>query len=189
MNETSESKKYSDLKKNFANVKNEYRPFSFFTLNGNISDPAFYTSRLNSVKKQGFGGVVLLPTKNTKPEYLTKDYFSAISEIAALCATLNLEVAISDDCDTSASCPSGYAGGKFRELFPDLCARTLNRYEYKCEEREKVELKINPARGVLMSVVAYDDDRNETLFLMHKVEPDGVLRCEMPEGNWYLYIG
>jgi len=187
MNETSESKKYSDLKKNFANVKNEYRPFSFFTLNGNISDPAFYTSRLNFVKKQGFGGVVLLPTKNTKPEYLTKDYFSAISEIAALCATLNLEVAISDDCDTSASCPSGYAGGKFRELFPDLCARTLNRYEYKCEEREKVELKINPARGVLMSVVAYDDDRNETLFLMHKVEPDGVLRCEMPEGNWIIY--
>ena len=170
---------YNDLRENFINIKNEYRPIPFYHLDGDISNEDEVASQLNGFKKSGYGGVVLLPVRETFPEYNSELYFQAYAKILERLKKLNLKAIYYDDRDF----PSGWAAGELAEKYPEALNKMIVMREYRCGSNEKVRRKIE--EGILMSVVGYDTDYYDIVDLRDKIK-DGYIDWECPWGNWVV---
>lgn len=170
----------NELKKNFLNIKNEYRTVPFYHLDGDISDEDAVLSQLNGFKKSGYGGVVLLPVSETRPIYGTDAYYKAYEKILEKAKKLGLSVIYYDDLDF----PSGWAGGELAEKYPAALAKQLCRRELTCTSGEHTRFKL-VKEGRLMSVVAVENDTRETIDLRDYIEDDCAV-WDTPEGNWIM---
>ena len=168
---------YSDLKKNFVNIKNEFRPIPFYHLDGDISDDDEVISQLAGFKKSGYGGAALLPVRWTTPAYGTEAYYEAYENMLERLKKLNMKAIYYDDQDF----PSGWAGGELAEKFPEAVNKTLVMLEYMCGENESVHRKIGD--GTLMSVIGYELDYHEIVDLRQNIK-NGYIDWETPIGNW-----
>lgn len=171
---------YSDLKKSFLNIKNEYRPIPFYHLDGDISDDEEVVSQLTGFKKSGYGGVALLPVRWTTPQYGTEAYYEAYENLLERLKKMNMKAIFCDDQDF----PSGWANGELADKYPDAVNKMLVTIEYMCNENEIVHRKIE--YGTLMSVVGYEIDFHEVVDLRENIV-DGYVNWQTPRGNWCIF--
>lgn len=167
---------YTDLKKCFLNIKNEYRPIPFYHLDGDLTDDELL-SHISGYKKSGYGGVTLLPVRWTTPKYGTEAYYEAYENLLERLKKLNMKAIYYDDQDF----PSGWAGGELAEKYPEAINKMLVMFEYMCGENEIVHRKIED--GTLMSVVGYEIDYHEVVDLRDNIV-DGYIDWKPPMGNW-----
>ena len=80
----------------------------------------------------GFTGVSVLPlapregkSQGTLPKFLTEDYFNRFQDVLDAAEALDMQVILYDDNDF----PSGMAGGKIGELFPEHTMKRLDKIE------------------------------------------------------------
>lgn len=171
---------YNELKKNFLNIKNEYRTVAFYHMDGDITDEDAILSQFAGYKKSGYGGVALLPVAETRPEYGTEAYYKAYGMLLDKAKKLGLYVIYYDDCDF----PTGWAGGELAAKYPLALAKQLCRRELSCTSGERTRFRLDKD-GKTMSVIAIENDTREVIDMRDYIENDYAI-WDTPEGNWTM---
>ncbi len=109
-------------------------PVGFWCLNDWIELPRI-DQQLFEFADKGFSGVVIHPRDGLKTPYLSKSWFDLVEYIVDNARALNIEVWLYDEDPY----PSGSAGGKLLELYPNLVGKTL----------EFTELDVEPVDGLI----------------------------------------
>lgn len=116
-------------------VKNRKNgPVGFWCLNDWI-DYNVVESQLIEFADKGFSGVVIHPRDGLKIPFLSRSWFDLIEYIIELSGKLSLQVWFYDEDPY----PSGSAGGKLLEFYPNLVGRTL----------EFTEIDVEPVNGLV----------------------------------------
>ena len=134
----------------------------------------------------GFSGVSVLPLaprKNghggTLPKFLTEDYLDRFQDVLDAAEELEMQVILYDDNDF----PTGMAGGKLGELFPEHTMKRLDKIENQV--RGPKLFKDNVPVGKLMAAVAMNTESLERVELGGFVK-DGKIRWKVPQGSWKI---
>lgn len=171
------------MESKFADPPVEFRPMPFWRIDGGL--PADQVKAEMAAAKMGnFGGVTTCP-ETEKPfdksknesEYLSEEYFNRYRVILETARELDMKVIVYDDDDY----PSGMAGGKMEELFPQYTLKRLDKNE--TEFKGPGIYKTTVPEGVLMSAVAMNTETMERIEL-GKLIKDGNLEWNAPAGNW-----
>ena len=153
----------------------------FWHLNGELTTNEIRAQMLASRDVSGFGGVTLLPVAETAPTYLTEAYFARYGEMLRTARELGLEVVFYDDTGF----PSGTAGGRLAQLYPEDTMKRLDLAE------EEVQGPTNYARlapaGVLMGAVAMNSETLARLDITAAVAHDR-LAWTAPRGHWRVMV-
>lgn len=161
--------------------------------NGELSDEII--REIFEVGQQnGFGGITFLPVSKTTPKYLSEEYFTQYGKALDLAEKLGMKVIFYDDLDF----PSGSAGWKLKELFPDATQKRLDKAEWtvrgpvKFQEKSPIPLgdKVlyGKPEGVLQAAVAMNLDTFERVDIKSCVDSEGVVSWDAPDGNWKVML-
>jgi hypothetical protein len=177
---------YTTHERHFKNPPEKYKPMPFWHINGEMTTEGIRQQMLDA-KKMGFSGVSLLPLAHynnkvgTTPKYLTEDYFLRYQDLLDIAVQLKMEVILYDDNDF----PSGMAGGKMEEKYPEHTMKRLDKIEYK---------KIGPQifketfTGIkLMAAVATNTKTNERIEISNFAK-EGIIEWQVPEGEWQILL-
>ena len=173
------------LETSFQHPPAAVRPMPLWWLNGTLT-PAEIRSQLQGARDQsGFGGVAPLPLDGrygvTAPKYLTDDYFARYGDILNTARELGMEVILYDD----EGFPSGSAGGRMMELFPDDTLKRLDMVE------EEVQGPANYSRelpaGSFMGAVAMNPQTWQRIDLTTHVSASH-LTWQAPAGAWKVML-
>ena len=121
----------SILEKQFRNPPEEYKPMPFWHINGELTTEGIQQQMKDAKELAGFSGISLLPLASrgnkvgTSPKFLSEAYFDRFQDVLNTANELDMEVILYDDNDF----PSGMAGGKMEELYPELCRKRLDKIE------------------------------------------------------------
>ena len=119
--------------KEFADPSDIYRPQPFWHINGTLTTEGIRKQLSDAIQGDGFGGVAILPLNpggmwgnqgicpGTTPVYLSEGYFNRYRDILECSAEQGAQVILYDDVDF----PSGTAGGKLGEQFPQYTRKRL----------------------------------------------------------------
>ena len=94
-------------------------------LNGTLTPEGIAEQLQDSRDKSGFAGVAVLPVTATEPPYLSEAYFERYGQILETCQRLGMKVIFYDDINY----PSGTAGKRMPQRFPDHTACRLDKWE------------------------------------------------------------
>ncbi|MGH9353340.1 MAG: glycosyl hydrolase [Terriglobia bacterium] len=97
-----------------------YGPEPYYSLNGSI-DKTVMDRDLDTMKGLGYQAVTVQAGRGMPYPYLSEGYFKLFREFVEAAKARGMKVWIVDD----AGYPSGFAGGKFTELKPDLRMQAL----------------------------------------------------------------
>jgi hypothetical protein len=179
-----------DSYNSFKNPPAKYRPVPFWHLNGNLSTNEI-NKQVADALRAGFGGVTILPVTAGKqhptglpspgmsPTYLTDEYFSRYADILKATKANKGRVIYYDDVDF----PSGTAGGKLKELFPNATRKVLVKKDTLVNGGQHISITL-PA-GALMAIVGTDQSNNKRTDLTGFVK-DGKLYWKAPAGQWKI---
>lgn len=146
----------------------------------------------------GFGGFTFLPLGRqvpTEPKYLSDGYFEYFGKILNEAQKRGQKIIFYDDVDF----PSGTAGGKMKELFPDDCSKRLDMEEWtetgpKADSEFRFSNPLNQSwsQGMLQAAVAMNLKTWERIDLSNaesgaKVENERLV-WNVPEGEWKIMI-
>lgn len=182
-------------KKIFKSPPNQYYPMPFWHMNGHLTTEGIKEQLDKSYRESGFGGVAVLPVSSapnwkdpsmlvggTRPEFLSEEYFERYEDILKMSEAAGKEVILYDDEDF----PSGIAGGKMKELYPESLRKRLDKQE-EIVSGEK-EALIEVPDGVVMAAVAMDTLTLERINLKNFVK-SGTLRWKAPgKGVWRVML-
>ncbi|MDP9035904.1 MAG: beta-galactosidase, partial [Myxococcota bacterium] len=98
----------------------EYGPEPYYGMSGPV-DLSVITRDLDAMKSLGYSAVTVQWGYNTPFAYLSPEYFSFFRTFVEAAKKRNMRVWIVDD----AGYPSGFAGGKFTQLAPNLRMQAL----------------------------------------------------------------
>ncbi len=161
----------------FANPPPQYRARPLYWLNGNL-DPETLREQIQAMRDTcGFGGFAPLVLQSAKPEYLTEEYFERYKLILETAEKLGLKVIFYDDI----SFPTGTAGGRLAERFPESVIKNLRKEER--EVRGPVKIEVPVPHGTLMAAVAMENTTKQRINLASHIR-DGTLRWDAPAGPW-----
>ena len=179
-------------KNDFVNPPARFRPQPFWHLNGHLTTEGIRKQVQDAYRKDGFGGVAILPlspekswtngemTPGTTPEYMTEGYFERYEDILECSAEQGTEVILYDDINF----PSGTAWNRIRDEFPHLTKKQLSMRERDFTGPATVTETI-PVHGQFMGVVAMNVETGERIDLTDLVQ-DSTLRWNVPQGKWKL---
>jgi hypothetical protein len=173
----------STLEKQFRNPPEEYKPMPFWHINGELTTEGIQQQMKDAKELAGFSGISLLPLASrgnkvgTSPKFLSEAYFDRFQDVLNTANELDMEVILYDDNDF----PSGMAGGKMEELYPELCRKRLDKIE-KEVTGPIIWNELIPA-GELMSAVAMNTD-NLGLIDLRPYIANGKITWQVPEGAW-----
>jgi hypothetical protein len=177
---------FSQSKADFKNPPNEFKPMPFWHINGELTTEGIRQQMKDAKELAGFSGVSVLPLaprKNGKsgtlPKFLTDDYLDRFQDVLDAAEELNMQVILYDDNDF----PTGMAGGKLGELFPEHTMKRLDKIEL--EVQGPLAYSDTVPSGKLMAVVAMNTRSLERLELSDFVK-DGKLNWEVPAGEWKI---
>ena len=186
----------SDAKKawkaDFASPPNKYRPQPFWHMNGELTKDGIYEQITDAYRKDGFGGVAILPLTpaqmwgdagicpGTTPEYLSEGYFDRYRDILECSHQLGTEVILYDDVDF----PSGVLGGRMTKEFPQYTQKRLSKQEKEIVGPKAVTEKV-PVKDYFMGAVAMNMETMERIDLTGQVSGD-VLKWNAPAGTWKI---
>lgn len=171
----------------FQNPPRQYGPMPFWHINGELTTKEI-RRQVTDASNAGFTGITLLPlaekspTKpGTTPKFLSDDYFHRFQDMLDVAEELDMEVILYDDNDF----PSGMAGGKLGELFPQHTMKRLDKIETEITGPAVFSDSIKAVK--LMSVVAMNTKTLERIEISDFVN-DGILTWNVPEGNWKIML-
>lgn len=162
-----------------SSVIEKYRPFVYWRDSGQTAEEVYEQVRLSAAA--GVGGFIPLPIKDKDltPEETTARFKEFYARLLPAAEAYSLPVAF-----TLAKCIEKTVVAAEDALWENtLRARKLKRSTYYCKQDENVKWEI--VSGVLLSIVAYNEDRDEVIDLREHVE-DGVVSFQLPRGNWRL---
>ena len=160
-------------------VIEKYRPFVFWRDSGQSREEVAEQVRLSDAA--GVGGFIPLPeiSDNLTPEEATERFKEFYSKLLPASAESGLPVAFSlADCIQQAVLLAEDAVWE-----DNIRSRKLVRHTHYCNQDEAVNWQIFP--GKLLSVVAYNEDRDEVIDLREYIEDDKVV-YNCPRGNWRI---
>ncbi len=165
----------------FKNPPLQYYPAPLWHLNGSLSD-SIIDAQIDDMRNiSKFGGVTPLPLSETKPRYLTDDYFKAYSRILQDAKKNGLQVIWYDDSDF----PSGCAGREMYKHYPNDTRKIL--YKKDTTIAANTFLSMNIPSGTLMSAVAMNTDTKGVQNIMSSVK-DKKLIWQSSQGNWKVMV-
>lgn len=175
------------LEKDFKNPPRGFKPMPFWHINGKLTTEGI-RQQMKDANAMGFTGVSLLPLADksatkpgTSPKYLTEEYFARYQDFMDIAVELDMEVILYDDNDF----PSGMAGGKMQEKYPDHTMKRLDKIEHKLTGPM---LFTDSVPGIqLMAAVAVNPNTNERIEISSLVN-NGVLQWQVPKGKWTLML-
>ncbi|MDX1284922.1 MAG: glycosyl hydrolase, partial [Draconibacterium sp.] len=174
------------LEQQFRNPPREYGPMPFWHINGELTTDGI-RQQVKDANDAGFTGITLLPLatwKNkvgTTPDFLSDEYFDRYQDMIDIAEELDMEVIVYDDNDF----PTGMAGGKLGELFPQHTMKRLDKIETEINGPVNFTDSINAVK--LMSAVAMNTKTLERIEISEFVK-SGVLNWQVPEGNWKIML-
>lgn len=173
------------------------RPLPLWHTNGPLTDDLIHEF-FEKGTENGFGGFTFLPLGRqvpTEPRYLTDGYFEYFGKILSEAQKRGEKIIFYDDVDF----PSGTAGGKMWERFPDLCVKRLDQESWdvqgpKADAEFKFSRKLNQnwKDGMIQAAVAMNLKTWERVDL--SLESSGAalsdesIRWNVPEGDWKVMV-
>ena len=171
----------ADIRDDFKNPPPQFRPMPFWHMNGLLTIPEIDAQMEASWEKSQFGGVAVLPVSETRPQYLSEDYFNLYRHILDKARDLGMQVVFYDDINF----PSGSAGGKMRQLYPDDVLKRLDKAEEEFAG-PGVYTRDLP-HGDLMAAVAMNATTLQRIDLT-SLAKDGKLTWNAPAGKWKVMV-
>ncbi|MGH9400667.1 MAG: glycosyl hydrolase [Terriglobia bacterium] len=110
----------SEVAKRWKNPPAAYGPEPYYSLNGAM-DKTVMDRDLDTMKALGYQAVTVQAGRNMPYPYLSDGYFKLFRQFVEAAKARGMKAWIVDD----AGYPSGFAGGKFTELKPDLRMQAL----------------------------------------------------------------
>ena len=110
----------AEVQKAWVSPPPEYGPEPYYGLNGPV-DETVIRHDLDTMKSLGYQAVTVQAGYGMKFAYLSPEYFAFFKTFVAEAKKRNMRIWIVDD----AGYPSGFAGGKFSELHPELRMQAL----------------------------------------------------------------
>ena len=178
--------------KEFADPSDIYRPQPFWHINGTLTTEGIRKQLSDAIQGDGFGGVAVLPLNpggmwgnqgicpGTTPVYLSEGYFNRYRDILECSAEQGAQVILYDDVDF----PSGTAGGKLGEQFPQYTRKRLCKTEEEATGPKNVKIAV-PLRDSFMGAAAMNTLTLERIDLGEFVT-DSTLEWQVPEGTWKI---
>ncbi len=157
----------------------KYRPFVFWRDSGQSEEEVAKQVRLSAAA--GVGGFIPLPiiSDELSPEECTERFKIFYSRLLPASAKHGLPVAF-----TLAGCIEQTVVIAEDAVWEDAVrSRKLVRHTHYCNQGESVNWQIFP--GKLLSVVAYNEDRSESIDLREYIVDDRVI-YNCPRGNWRI---
>lgn len=170
----------ADLRSDFARPPFEYKPRPLWFWNAPLQTAEIH-SIMERSKQSGYCGFGILPSPGMTPAYLSDQYFARYGDALQKAAQLGQKLTLYDEFWF----PSGYVGGQLAKKHPDALCKRLDMLAEDVEG-PKAYQKAIPA-GRLMGVVAMQPITKERKDLTGEVR-DGVLRWDVPEGNWKIMV-
>jgi alpha-L-rhamnosidase len=156
----------------------EYGPERYYTLNGAV-DETVIRRDLDRMKALGYQAVTVQAGHDMAFAYLSPAYFTFFRSFVEEAKRRSLRVWIVDD----AGYPSGFAGGKFTELQPQLRMQALavaQRIPAPTGEQIKVTLG---AASVAATAINADDGASVNLPII-----DATISFTSPAGHWTVFV-
>ncbi len=157
----------------------KYRPFVFWRDSGQSREEVAEQVRLSAAA--GVGGFIPLPiiSDELSPEERTEQFKTFYSRLLPASAEYGLPVAF-----TLADCIEQTVVLAEDAIWEDtIRSRKLVRHTHYCKQDESVNWQIFP--GKLLSVVAYNEERDEAIDLREYIVDDRIVyKC--PCGNWRI---
>ena len=156
----------------------EYGPEPYYGLNGPV-DETVIRRDLDTMKTLGYQAVTVQAGYDMPFAYLSSEYFTFFRTFVEQAKKRNMRVWIVDD----AGYPSGFAGGKFTELKPELRMQALAvAQKIQAGTGEPVKLTVGPAT---VAVTAINIDNGATVTIP---VTDGTIDWTAPTGHWTVTV-
>ena len=170
----------------FKNPPEEYKPMPFWHINDELTTVGIQKQMKDAKELGGFGGISVLPLapkKNgkpgTTPKFLSPQYLERFRDVLDTAEELDMQVVLYDDNDF----PSGMAGGKIGELFPQHTMKRLDKVEKIVKGPSS--FKDNIPEGKLLSAVAMNLETLQRFEISDYVENE-TLKWQVPKGTWRI---
>lgn len=176
-----------ELEKDFASPPDQFRPMPFWHINGELTSEGI-RQQMKDAREAGFSGVSLLPLAEkspsrpgTTPKFLSEAYFVRYQDMIDVAEELGMEIILYDDNDF----PSGMAGGKMEEKYPDHTMKRLDKIEHTVNGPT---FFTDSVPGIqVMAAVAFNLHTKERTEISAFVT-SGMLRWQVPEGDWKIML-
>jgi len=183
MNEIRRAIDAAELKKGFQSETKDKAPFMCLpiTSENELATEERLTRLMQEYKKAGYCGVLpYLPDKETV-RALSMEYYSLTDMICRCARSCGMQVGYCDDT---------HVMGAYLQEDNNHASRCyiLCKYDVSCITGEHMQKEI-PNRGILMSLMAVNDDTQELLDLRPYLKTEGdrsILDWTVPEGNWNM---
>lgn len=142
---------YMIFEKDFVNPPKDYSITPFWFWNDDL-DVEFLLKQLNEMFQKNIYEVIIHAREGMSVDYLSEEWFNAVSEVLDRAKELGMRVWIYDEFNW----PSGYAGGKIYEKNSDFAAKCLT-----------VE-KLYPIVGKQIEVKEREGDRIAAVVAVHQ---------------------
>ena len=176
----------SDFEDRFKNPPDEFKPMPFWHINGEMTTEGIRKQMKDARELGGFSGISVLPLApkkdgrpGTTPKFLSEEYLKRFQDVLDNAEELDMQVVLYDDNDF----PSGMAGGKIGELFPQHTMKRLDKVEKEVTGPKQFTDLI--PEGKLLSAVAMNLENLERIDLSSHIA-DGKLNWEVPQGDWKI---
>ena len=143
---------------------------------------------MKDVRDVGFSGVCLLflaeksLTKfGTLSKFLSDDYFNRFQDMLDVAEELGMEIILYDDNDF----PTGMAGGKLGELFPENTMKRLDKIEKEIVGPAVFKDSVKAVK--LMAAIAMNTKTLQRIEISEYLK-DGILKWKVPAGNWKIML-
>ena len=156
----------------------EYGPEPYYGLNGAV-DETVIRRDLDTMKSLGYQAVTVQAGYGMPFAYLSPEYFKFFRTFVEEAKKRNMRVWIVDD----AGYPSGFAGGKFTELKPEMRMQALVAAQrISATPGEAVKATVGPAT---VSVTAINADDGSTVTVP---VTGGAIDWPTPTGHWTVVV-
>jgi alpha-L-rhamnosidase len=156
----------------------EYGPEPYYGLNGAV-DETVIRRDLDTMKSLGYQAVTVQAGYGMPFAYLSPEYFKFFRTFVEEAKKRNMRVWIVDD----AGYPSGFAGGKFTELKPEMRMQALVAAQrISATPGEPVRATVGSAT-VAVTAMNADDGTNVTITVT-----DGAIDWPAPPGHWTVVV-
>ncbi len=176
----------SELEQNFKDPPYQYKPMPFWHINGELTTEGI-RQQMHDAHDAGFAGVSLLPLatwKNkigTSPPFLSEEYFDRFQDMLDVAEELDMDIILYDDNDF----PTGMAGGRLGEMFPEHTMKRLDKAE---KDATGPTIFTDTIKAVkLMAAVAMNTETKERIEISSNVK-DNMLTWNVPEGTWKIML-
>lgn len=174
------------LIQDFKNPPNEFKPMPFWHINGALTTDGIKQQMKDAKELGGFSGISVLPLADkangkpgTTPKFLSSEYLERFQDVLDTAEELDMEVILYDDNDF----PSGMAGGKLGELFPEHTMKRLDKVEKIIKGPQTFTDRL--PEGQILAVVVMNPNTLERIALKDQLKGN-TITWQVPEGDWKI---